>query len=207
MGPAGIVFKAYDSRGIQRASRRFAHSSMDRRAIAHILVPWASMAQQAGPLAPRPQKADCMAFLSWITGRRAGTAITIAKNWAGPRLRGDGSFPIEIAGESHHQRDLERLAGGRTRAGADRRCNATLVFENPGLHARRAIRIDIDGCAVGYLKRPDAVRYRLEMQKAGLSGQTAACGAKLVGGRLRGPRGHGKFEVKLDLCLPIEQRS
>ena len=61
-----------------------------------------------------------MRFLSFLFRRREP---------AGSFLAGDGSYRVEVVGESHYQEALEAICGGRTEEGARQECTATLVPE------------------------------------------------------------------------------
>jgi hypothetical protein len=117
------------------------------------------------------------------------------------RIRGPGHFAFEIVGESHYQRTLERLAGGRTRDGVDVDATATLVLDSANPHDNMAVAVEIDGAVVGYMSKRNAREYRDEIARWGSPGGTFLCSAVIVGGWDRGRGDHGHFGVKLDLPM------
>jgi hypothetical protein len=114
-------------------------------------------------------------------------------------LQGLGSYKLEVVGESHYQSALESLSGGRTRDGVEKYMQAHLVLEDTNSHDSNAVRIDINGKAVGYLSREMAIQYRNRLREAGHSQLGGVCNAVIRGGWDRGPKGQGYFGVWLDL--------
>ena len=157
----------------------------------------------ARPAAPRgciaaPQPGcTTMGFLSFLLGRRPTPVHALA---------GNGGYRIEVVGESHYQEVLEAICGGRTEAGADHDCVATLVPEPDNPHDRNAIRVDIGGRTVGYLPRADAIGYRDGLALAGIPMGTLNCRAVVRGGWDRGGT-RGYFGVMLDMDWPPRARS
>lgn len=92
-------------------------------------------------------------------------------------LPGDGSFALEAVGESHYQTALRAIVG---RGEVRHNCRATLILENDNPHDVNAVRIDVDGRTVAYLKRSDAKKYRRQVAKYG--NLRAECDAVIVGG-------------------------
>lgn len=70
-----------------------------------------------------------------------------------------GREMLEVVGESFHQEDLWRLAGGFTRQRVRCDCVATLVPEPHNPHDGNAIKVMIESCQVGHLAREDARVY------------------------------------------------
>lgn len=118
------------------------------------------------------------------------------------RLGGPGLFEAPIVGESHYQGALERICGGRTRDGAEKYVDATLIQEDTNPHDPMAVRIDIHGLTVGYLSREDARSYRQRLEEAGHPDLIGVCAAVIRGGWDRGHGDKGHFGVWLD--LPVE---
>jgi len=133
-----------------------------------------------------------MGLLSWLFG--GSKPSNPLANLPGP-----GTYSIDIVGESHYQRALESICGGRTEDSQRKEVVATLVHENDNPHDNKAIRIDISGKTVGYLSRDNARDYRKKLKEAGHPGITATCSAIIVGGWDRGSGDKGHFGVKLDL--------
>jgi hypothetical protein len=117
------------------------------------------------------------------------------------RIRGPGHFSFEIVGESHYQRVLERLAGGRTRDGVEVETTASLVLDNGNPYDNKAVAVEISGSVVGYLSKRNARAYRDEIAKWGTPNGTFLCAAVIVGGWNRGRSDQGQFGVKLDLPM------
>lgn len=115
------------------------------------------------------------------------------------KLHGPGHYGIEVVGESHYQRDLENICGGRSEDGAEKYVEATLILEDSNPHDRKAVRIDIQGKTVGYLSRELAHEYRKRLTEAGHNKLTGVCNAVIRGGWDRGGGNRGHFGVWLDL--------
>lgn len=134
--------------------------------------------------------------LSWLFGRR--------NNPTQPVKLGQGTNPssryaVEVDGESRYQDALDRICGGRTKAGHKLEVPASLVLEYGGPHAPKAIRVDIDGQTVGYVERKAARTLWQKVAEAGLTSEAVTCDAIIVGGWDRGEGDSGYYGVKLDL--------
>ena len=115
---------------------------------------------------------------------------------------GGGVFAIDVVGESHYQKELSTICGGKTEDGHEHQCSAHLILEKDNPHDNQAVRVDISGNTVGYLSRKNARKFRKELAAAapGADVSIAQCPAMIVGGwsRDRG-KDQGHFGVKLDL--------
>lgn len=111
-----------------------------------------------------------------------------------------GGGPVEVRGESHYQRSLNWICGGRTSGGHDHECEAMLVAEPDNPNDRNAVAVHINHRQVGYLARDAAVTYRPVMDA--LAGRGASCSAVIRGGWDRGPDDQGSYGVTLDLAGP-----
>ena len=120
----------------------------------------------------------------------------------GALIRGDGSYRCIVVGESFHQDDLERIAGGRTERGANFDCAGVLCAEPDNPYDRNAVCLYINGCKVGHLPRDIAPEFRAALAASGYA--MAACRARIVGGWYRAPDDSGSFGVKLDAIIPFE---
>lgn len=116
----------------------------------------------------------------------------------------NGGRELEVVGESHYQRALERAAGGRKPAGVNVEVIATLLPEPRNPHDRNAIAIQVNGETVGYLARPVASRYQPVVRRLADTGQIGQCRARIVGGWDRGWRDRGNFGIWLDLATPAK---
>lgn len=73
-------------------------------------------------------------------------------------ITGDGSYGVEVVGESHYQQALRSIApdGGYVR----HECVAALILDDGNPHDRNAVRVEIGGQQVGHLSRQTARDYR-----------------------------------------------
>lgn len=116
-------------------------------------------------------------------------------------LEGDDTFSFDIVGESHKQRELEALAGGRREHGADHQVQAILLPENNNRYDLNAVVVTISGEAVGYLDKANAKHWREVLFSTGP--RAALVNAKIVGGWECPDGDVGHFGVKLDVTYPL----
>jgi hypothetical protein len=114
-------------------------------------------------------------------------------------LKGDGSYSVEVVGESAHQSALEAIAGGRTRDSARKHVDAVLILEDDNKYDPNAVRVEVAGKTVGYLSREDAPAYRAHLAALGQPKARGACHARIVGGWDRGVGDQGSYGVYLDV--------
>ncbi len=114
-------------------------------------------------------------------------------------ISGDGSFTQAIVGESHYQRWLEEVTGGRTAESAECYAEAALVIEHTNPHDQFAVRADVLGGTVGYLSRDDARAYRRWLAHSHGRLADAICPAVIRGGWDRNEGRPGNYGVWLDL--------
>lgn len=119
------------------------------------------------------------------------------KDDGGRRGASGGEYATEIVGESHYQKALESLAGGRFEDAAEKHVSAVLIHEDDNAHDSNAVRVDIRGKTVGYLSREDARTWRAKAPGS----FRHECPAVIVGGWDRGDGDRGHFGVRLDLTL------
>ncbi len=103
-----------------------------------------------------------------------------------PVIEGDGEYSTDIVGESHYQDALEKMCGGRTREGQEKKVMAILTYEDSNPYDNQAIRVDIENQTVGHLDRELARKLRKILSKRGFKGSRIECGAMIVGGWDRG---------------------
>ena len=115
-----------------------------------------------------------------------------------PFLHGPGIFDFDVVGESYYQNALEKICGGKTVSGHEKKVMAILIHEDNNPKDDKAIRVDIERMTVGHLTRKFAREYRNRLSEAGYSGLAAACNALITGGWQRGAS-EGHFGVRLDL--------
>jgi hypothetical protein len=135
-----------------------------------------------------------MGFWSWL--------IRSGQSHRG-KLRGNGSFDLQIVGEGSYQAELEKIVGGKTEDSCEHACEALLVPELRNRHDPNAVYVEISGRKVGYLSRPLAAEYRQRMKVLGVDGPMR-CDAMIVGGWCRPDGDEGSFGVRLDLRWPAE---
>lgn len=96
-----------------------------------------------------------------------------------PMLDGNGDFDLEVVGESHYQAQLQRVAKGARRAEAI----AVLELDDANPHDKKAVRVSIEGGAVGYLSREAARAFRKGVAKSAPGLRAFSCDAVIVGGK------------------------
>jgi hypothetical protein len=116
-------------------------------------------------------------------------------------LNGDDSFRLEVVGESHYQRELERVCGGRTEEGEDRLVSALLFLEDSNPYDPNAVWVVIAREKVGHLSRRDATAFRARLKAENIKGRKFPCRANIRGGWDRCNGDKGNFGVWLDVCL------
>jgi hypothetical protein len=95
------------------------------------------------------------------------------------KTRWDDSRIIDVVGESQYVPNLKRVAAAKNAAAAGKAkarqfCVATLVHEPNNPHDKNAVRVDIGGLTVGYVKRSQAKNLGPRIAKRGGSYQTLA---------------------------------
>jgi len=114
-------------------------------------------------------------------------------------------YPLQVQGESNYRRNLEDISGY---TGEEEGVNADdfiarLILEDDNIYdPGNAVRIEIDGKAVGYLSKPAAKKYRKRVAELGLSDVTGECYASIKGGFIKRSSGEqADIGVRLDLDL------
>ena len=133
-----------------------------------------------------------MGIFSWLSGNKKGQQQIV-------RLEGPGEFDLEIVGESHYQKELNSITGGKTRDGHEMEVEALLIHDNKNPYDNQAIAVSIEGEIVGHLDRKLARQFRKRMNEAGVPGYPAVCNAVIVGGWKRPNGDEGNYGVRLDL--------
>lgn len=83
-------------------------------------------------------------------------------------LESDGSFSIEVAGESHYFKNLEKIAGSCEDQPVEVTKTAYIVPEPKNMYDPNAMRVDIDHLPVGYLPKPAAAQVSPALRSHGL---------------------------------------
>ncbi|WP_395646413.1 hypothetical protein [Terricaulis sp.] len=128
-----------------------------------------------------------------------GVVVPLFGEGGGVMLPGPGKFAVEVVGVSNYQPAIEAAARPRAAGARPLTVEAVLLLEDDNPHDANAVRIEIGGAAVGYLKREHARRYRLDLEAAGHPRIVARCKARIVGGYDRGEGVRATYGVKLDL--------
>ena len=115
-------------------------------------------------------------------------------------ITGDGTFRVEVVGESHYQAALEQAAGGRSDESAEVEVEATLLLEDDNPYDSNAVCVQVEGNTVGHLPRTNAVPFREALGPAASWGLPIRCNAQIRGGWDRGERGRGSFGIWLDIA-------
>ena len=116
-------------------------------------------------------------------------------------LLGDGAFAFPIVGESHYQRELETICGGKNKEGAHYRHAALLLPEPSNPYDKHAVCVKIFNSTVGYLSRDVAPDFLSALR---LTDYVAiASEAKIVGGWHRRGEEDGYFGVRLNAMMPF----
>lgn len=106
-----------------------------------------------------------------------------------------GAF-FDVVGESHYQRALEKICGGKKFYSAERQCRAILLPEPSNSADHNAVQVIIERHLVGYLAREHALEYHEH-----LGPRPSHCEAKIVGG-WKNYENEGNFGVKLKIKWP-----
>ncbi len=123
------------------------------------------------------------------------------------KLKPGRGFTFEIVGESHYQKALSAITGGKTEDGVKVFSDATLRREPNNPYDPNAVRVEISNKTVGYLDRQKAVEYTDTLSRLGLEGRVTKCEAKIVGGWDRGDDDVGHFGVKLNVSWPPKPKT
>ena len=115
-------------------------------------------------------------------------------------------WTYEIAGESHYQSNLLRLAGGsKEEFGCDLEVDAILKPEPSNAFDKNAVAVYINKNQVGYLSETDAPIFNFFLQNNNAS--VGTCSAKVVWGWDKGDGDEGHFGVKLKISWPPKASS
>ncbi|MEE4187834.1 MAG: HIRAN domain-containing protein [Roseobacter sp.] len=109
----------------------------------------------------------------------------------------NGSFPMEVVGESNYQEALIEVCGGYSRDGYELELVAEIEREPSNPYDENAILVSIDGHTVGYLSRDQAQRLSAQMIEDGI--ERARCSSKTVGGWRTNQHDSGHFGVRLGI--------
>lgn len=123
-----------------------------------------------------------MGFLDRVLGRPEAAVATHTQQLAAHVEILGGQETLEVVGESFHQEDLWRLAGGFTRERVRCGCVARLVPEPENPYDEKAIKVMIESVQVGHLAREDARVYLPGVHHLLASRPAVALHGQIVGG-------------------------
>ena len=127
-----------------------------------------------------------MAFWRRLFGLGPNTNLAPGRGWIVP-----------VVGESNYQDVLESLYRMNGKVSHDIKVTASLVPEDGNAFDSNAVRVEIDSCCVGYLRRDMALEYRTALGE--FAGKRIA---KIVGGFELEDGTSAFFGVKLNLAWP-----
>lgn len=107
----------------------------------------------------------------------------------------DGSYPMEVVGESNYQEAIQRVCGKHNRNGYDFKTEALVVREPSNPYDLNAVAVKMNDSTIGYLPRAQAQRVSEQMKEDGIA--HAACSATIVGGWRTNQHDEGHFGVRL----------
>lgn len=107
----------------------------------------------------------------------------------------EGSYPMEVVGESHYQDALIAICGRHTRHGIEIDLEATIVLDPTNAHDPNAVSVKINDRPVGYLPREQAARVSRQMRDEDI--QRARCRARVRGGWRTNQYDEGHYGVML----------
>jgi len=114
-----------------------------------------------------------MGLLSWLFGEGKKTPSIVKSN-------SGGTFFSYAVGHRHHQDALKRIFLDRTSENNEKLVEAVLVIDDENPYNSQAVRVDIQGQTVAYLKDENAKQFRKKMKEKGPSEIKATCAAKIV---------------------------
>ena len=113
-------------------------------------------------------------------------------------LIGNTKFELEITGEEHYQTALEAIGGPRVSRGVNRFETAWLILEDKNSRDKNAVRVEIRGKEVGYLRPEAAILFRRQLMARGTPKANGRCQAVIRGGWVSSDGRKGDYEVWLD---------
>lgn len=134
-----------------------------------------------------------MGLLSWLFGEGKKTPSIVKSN-------GGGTFSSYAIGHPHHQDALKSIFSDRTPENNEKLVEAVLVIDDANPYDSQAVRVDIQGQTVAYLKDENAKQFRKKMKEKGPSEIKATCAAKIV----YWEREFNNYLVVLDLPLDYQ---
>jgi len=118
-------------------------------------------------------------------------------------LEGDGHYKLKVITEPYHQNYLKSLCGGYSIKGSKQEVVAKLHYDNYNQNDKNAIRVVVNGGAVGYLSPKQARLYRKRIEETGQEGIIVSCKARILGGKRTWVFKKTDFSIWID--LPIKK--
>jgi hypothetical protein len=119
------------------------------------------------------------------------------------KSNGGDTFSSYAVGHSHHQDALKRIFSERTSESQEKLVEAVLLLDDGNPYDNQAVRVDIQGQTVGYLKHENARQFRKKMMEKDPSGIKTTCAAKIV----YWEREFDNYLVILDLPLDYQSQA
>lgn len=126
-----------------------------------------------------------------------------------PSKRGDGTWQIEVVGESFYQDAIARLAGPKLPDGVSFWGMASLVPDPKSTFDKNAVKVMLNGIHVGHLPRTGAPVMKDILREMGLK-QMDGIKAHVTGGWQNPAKGkedpEGSYSVRLHIPRDIARR-
>ncbi len=114
-------------------------------------------------------------------------------------LMGSAKYGRGITMTEFYQPALEVICGKRMSRGVNRFETARLIPEEKNPRDKFAVRVEIRGRPVGYLKVEHAIRFRQQLLERGTPKANGECPALITGGWVSSDGRRGDYEIWLDL--------
>jgi hypothetical protein len=114
-------------------------------------------------------------------------------------LTGNTRYEQGITGEEQCQTALEAIGGPRVSRGIRRFESARLILEDKHPYHKQAVRVEVRGKRVGYLRLEHAILFRHQLMEKGTPRAVGQCQALISGGWISSDGRQGDYEVWLDL--------
>ncbi|TWT22240.1 hypothetical protein FQY83_04190 [Luteimonas marina] len=111
-----------------------------------------------------------------------------------------GLFPVVVAGTSHYERQIRRIAKNAYYEPALTFCSVKLTAEDHNTHDPNAVLVSIDTIALGHLPRELAADFRSRLKNCQLEGEETTCAAVITAGHETTEQRYN-YRIELDLHL------
>ncbi len=114
-------------------------------------------------------------------------------------LQGNNQYNFRIIGEAAFQENLLRIAGHKQEKAKCVKLNAVIQAEPTNQFDAQAVRVQINGCTVGYFDRQSAMDFKTTLAARQIAPTTVfKANASIVGG-WKDHKSEGDFSVYLDI--------